>query len=53
MKTIMLDQSLSNRPTVEHNILNNIKKMYQHTGKCDDQQNLKDILDTAMVSTTE
>ena len=30
--------------------MNNIKKIYQHAGKCDDQQNL-DILDDAMVST--
>ena len=29
------------------------KKIYQHEGKCDDQQNLKDIIDAAMVSTTE
>ena len=28
-------------------------KKYQHAGKCDDQQNLKYILDDAMVSTTE
>ena len=28
-------------------------QIYQHVGKCDDQQNLKDILDAAMVSTTE
>ena len=27
------------------------KKIYQHAGKCDDQQNLKDILDAVMVST--
>ena len=27
--------------------------IYQHAGKCDDQQNLKDILDAAMVSTPE
>ena len=27
--------------------------MYQHAGKCDDQQNLKDILDCDMVSTPE
>ena len=27
------------------------KKIYQHAGKYDDQQNLKDILDAAMVST--
>ena len=33
--------------------MNNIKKIYQHAGKCDDQQNLKDILNAAMVSTPE
>ena len=30
-----------------------MKNIYQHAGKCDDQQNLKDILDAAMVSTPE
>ena len=29
------------------------KKIYQHAGKCDDQQNLKDILDSSMVYTPE
>ena len=33
--------------------MNNIKKIYQHAGKCDDQQNLKDVLDAAIVSTPE
>ena len=33
--------------------MNNIKKIYQHACKCDDQQNLKDIVDAAMVSTPE
>ena len=33
--------------------MNNIKKKYQHAGKCDDQQNLNDMLDSAMVSTPE
>ena len=33
--------------------MNNIKRIYQHAGKCDNQQNLKDILDAAMVSTPE
>ena len=33
--------------------MNNIKKIYQHVGKCDDQQNIKDILDAARVSTPE
>ena len=34
-------------------LLNNIKTIYQHAGKCDDQQNLKDVIDADMVSTTE
>ena len=33
--------------------MNNIKKIYQHSGKCDDQQNLKDIIDADMVLTPE
>ena len=37
----------------EHKCLNNTKKIYQHAGKCDYQQNLKDILDYAMVLTPE
>ena len=50
MKTIGIEQSLSNRPSVDF-FLNNIKKIYQHAGKCYDQQNLKDIIGAAMVST--
>ena len=50
MKTIVIDQSLCNRYSFEQKYLNNIRKIYQHVGKCDDQQNLKDILDSAMVS---
>ena len=53
MKTIGIDQSLCNRSSFEHKCMNNIKKIYQHAGKCDDQQNLKDILYADMVSTTE
>ena len=33
--------------------MNNIKNIYDHTGKCEDQQNVKDILDAAMVLTPE
>ena len=51
MNTVGINQSLSNRPSVEHKCLNNIKYIYQHAGKCGDQQNLKDVLDSAMVST--
>ena len=33
--------------------MNNTKKIYQHAGKCDDQQNLKDIIYAAILSTSE
>ena len=33
--------------------MNNIKKIYEHAGKCDDQQNLKDIIDAAILYTPE
>ena len=39
--------------TLEQKNLKNIKKIYQNAGKCDDQQNLKDIIDADMVSTPE
>ena len=48
MNTFFIGQSLINMPSVEHKCLNNIKKIYQHAGKCDDQQNLKDMIDAAM-----
>ena len=51
MKTIGIDQSSWNRYYFEHNSMNNIKNIYQHSGKCDYQQNLKDIIDADMVST--
>ena len=53
MKTIGTDQSSFTRSSFEHRYMNNIKKIYQHAGKCDDQQNLKDILDAAIISTPE
>ena len=43
MKTIGIDQSSFTRSSFEHRCMNNIKKIYQHAVKCDDQQNLKDI----------
>ena len=51
-KTIVIYQSMINRTSVEHECLNTTIYIYQHAGKCDDQQNLKDILDASMVSTT-
>ena len=53
MKTIFIDCSRFNMSTFEHRCINNIKKLHQHTGKCDNQQNLKDILEDAPLYTTE
>ena len=33
--------------------MNNIKKIYQYTGKCDYQQNIKNSIDAAIISTPE
>ena len=53
IKTIGIDQSSFNMSTFEHRFINNIKNIYQHAGKCDDQQNIKDILEAALLSTPE
>ena len=53
MKIIGIYQSLCTRSSFEQKCMNNVKMIYQHAGKCDDQQNLKNILDASMVSTTE
>ena len=53
MKTIGIDQSLCTQSSFEHKCMNNIKKIYQYAGMCDNKKNLKVILDAAMVSTPE
>ena len=53
MKTIVIDQSSFTRSSFEHRCMNNIKKIYQHAGKYDDQHNLNDIIDAAILSTPE
>ena len=53
MKTISIDQSSFTRSSFVHRCMNNIKKIYQHAGKCGAQQNLKDIIDAVILSTTE
>ena len=45
IKTIGIYQSLCTSYSFEQKCMNSIKKIYQHEVKCDDQQNLKDILD--------
>ena len=53
MKTIGIDYSSFTRSSFEHTCMDNTKKVYQHAGKCDDKQNHKDILETALLSTPE
>ena len=53
VKTIGIDQSLSNNALFEHKFLQNIKKLYKHASKCDVQQQFKYILEATMVSTPE
>ena len=51
MKTIGIDQSVSNVDSFEQKHLNNIIYISQHAGKCDEKQIFKDILESGMVST--
>ena len=53
MKNIGIDKSLSKSALFEHRYLKNMKILYQHTGKCDDQEQFKDIIEATMVYTTE
>ena len=52
-KNIGIDQSSFNMSNFEHRCMKNTKKMYQHAGKCDDQQKLKDTLEAALLSTPD
>ena len=49
MKTIGIDQSSFTRSSFEHICMNNNKNIYQHAGKCDEQQYFKDILEAALI----
>ena len=53
MKTISIYQSSFPRSSFEYKFMNNIKNIYQQAVKCDDQQNLKDIIEAALLSTPE
>ena len=53
MNTIGIDPYSFARSSFEHRCMHNIKKIYEHAGKCDDNQNLKDIIDAAILSTPE
>ena len=51
LQTIGVHPSLRNNDIYEHKCLENIKKLYKQAGKCDNQQQFKDILEADMVST--
>ena len=53
VQTIGIDQSLSNNAIYEHKCLENIKILYKQAGKCDNQQQFKDIIEADIVSTSE
>ena len=53
IQTIGIHPSLSKNDIYKHKCLENIKKVYKQAGKCDDQQQFKDVLEAAMVSTPE
>ena len=53
LKTIGIHPSLSKNAIYEHKCHENIKILYKQAGKCDNQQQLKYILEAAMVFTPE
>ena len=53
VQTIGIDPSFSNNTIYEHKCLDKTKKLSKQAGKCDDQQQFRDILEAAMVSTPE
>ena len=53
VNTIGIDQSLRNNALFEHKCLPNIKKLFKYAGKCDNQQQFKYIIESAMIYTTE
>ena len=53
VRTIGIHPSLRNNAIYEHKCLETIKILYKQAGKCDDQQQFKDIIEVAMVSTPE
>ena len=52
VQTIGIHPYLSNNAIYEHKCVENIKKLHKQAVKCDNQQQLKDIIEAAMVSTT-
>ena len=53
MYTVGFNQSLIKSAMYEHRCLENIKNLLKNSGKCEDQQHYKAIIQAWMVSTTE
>ena len=53
VKTIGVHPSLIKNDIYEHKCLENTKRLYTQSGKCEDQQQFKDILEAAMVYNPE
>ena len=53
MVDIRVDQSLRNNDLYENRFLENIKKLYKTTGKYEDQNNYKAMIEAEMASTPE
>ena len=53
VQTIVIHPFLRNNAIYKYKGLENIKNIYKQSGKCDDHQQFKDILDTDMVYTPE
>ena len=53
VQTIGIYKSLNNNDLYEHKCLPKNNKLYKHSGKCEYQQQLKDILEASMVSNLE
>ena len=51
--TIDIHPSLRNNAIYEHKCLENTEKLYKQAGKCDDQQQIKVVIEAAMVYTPE
>ena len=53
MVTIGIEKSLRNSAIYEHLYLENIKKLYKHADKCDNQHHYKAIIESITVSAPE
>ena len=53
MVNIEVYQQLTNRALSKHKYLENIKKLYKSSDKCDDQNKYKDIIESGIFSTPE